>query len=104
MKIMSLPNNPLLLIHLREVKPEADSQATIFSRLLQVQTLWLTLSLRLKNTFSCSSEVLHVDTHTTFPKSHETSFRADSLDIGTGKVVLLVDELVKIDVLVEGHL
>jgi hypothetical protein len=70
---------------------------------LQVQTLWLTLSLRLKNTLSCGAEVFHVDPHTTLTEGHETSLGTDGLDVGTRKVVLLVDELVKIDILVERH-
>ena len=68
---------------------------------LQVQALWLTLRLRLKNTFPCGAEVLHVDAHTTLTERHETSFGVDGLDVGTRQVVLLVDELVKIAILVE---
>lgn len=71
---------------------------------LQVQALWLTLCLRLKDTFPCGAEVLHVNSHTTLTECHETSFGADGLDVGTRKVVLLVDELVEIDILVERHL
>jgi hypothetical protein len=69
----------------------------------QVQTLWLTLGLRLQYSLPCSAEVLHIDAHSSLTESQETSLGADGLDVGTGEVVLLVDELVKIDVLVEGH-
>lgn len=71
---------------------------------LQVQALWLTLRLRLEDTFPCGTEILHVDPHTTLTERHETSLGTDGLDVGTGKVVLLVDELVEIDILVERHL
>jgi hypothetical protein len=71
---------------------------------LQVQPLRLALSLRLEDTFPGGTEVLHVDPHTTLTERHETSLGTDGLDVGTGKVILLVDELVKINVFVERHL
>ena len=71
---------------------------------LQIQALGFTLSLRLKNTLPCGTEVLHVDPHTTLAERHKTCLGADGLDVSTRKVVLLVDELVKIDILVERHL
>ena len=71
---------------------------------LQIQALGFTLSLRLKNTLPCGTEVLHVDPHTTLAERHKTCLGADGLDVSTRKVVLLVDELIEVDVVTEGHL
>jgi hypothetical protein len=58
------------------------SDLTCFLR-LQIQALGFTLSLRLKNTLPCCTEVLHVDPHTTLAERHETSLGADGLDVST---------------------
>ena len=71
---------------------------------LQVQTLWLALALCLQDSFPRRAEVLHVHPHSSLAQGQKTGFGADGLDIGTRQVVLLVDELVEVDVLVEGHL
>lgn len=42
--------------------------------------------------------------HPAFSQRHQTSFRANGADIGTGEIVLLVDELIEVDVVTEGHL
>ena len=83
---------------------EYGTRRSFLSDRLQIQALWLTLSLRLKNTLPRSPEVLHIDPHTTLTESHESGFGADGLDVSTRKIVLLVDELVEIDILVERHL
>ena len=71
---------------------------------LQVQALWLTLSLGFQHSLSCSAEVFHIDAHSALAESHETGFGADGLDVGTGEVVLLIDKFIKIDVFIKGHL
>lgn len=91
-----------LLIHTREGLRFAN-RLLLKSR-LQVQTLWLTFRLRLQYSLPCSAEILHVDAHSPLTQSQETGLGADGLDVSTGEVVLLVDELIEIDVLVEGHL
>lgn len=70
---------------------------------LQVQTLRLTLALRLKHSLPCTPEIGHLHPHSALTKSHQTSFAANSLDIRTRQVVLLVDEFVEVDVVAEGH-
>ena len=79
---------------------EYGTRRSFLSDRLQIQALGFTLSLRLKNTLPRSSEVLHVDPHTTLTESHESGFRADGLDISTREVILLVDELVEINILI----
>jgi hypothetical protein len=101
---MTRSYEPCLLIHVQEALIFDLLPTPLLRLCLQVQALRLTVSLRLKNTLPCSPEVLHVDTHTTLTEGHETGFGADGLDISTGEVVLLVDELVEIDVHVERHL
>ena len=71
---------------------------------LQVQTLWLTLALRLEDAFPRRSKVFHLHSHPALPEGHETSFRTNSLNVRTGEIVLLVDELIEVDVFAEGHL
>lgn len=71
---------------------------------LQVQTLRLALCLCLQHALPGSTEVLHVHPHSSLAESQETSLGANGLDIGTGKVILLVDELIQVNVLVQGHL
>jgi hypothetical protein len=71
---------------------------------LQIQTLGLTLRLRLHHALPGRPEISHLHSHSTFAQGHETGLRADSLDIGTTEFVLLVDELVEVDVSAERHL
>src|SRR4051812_24584736 len=72
--------------------------------ILQVQSLRLTLTLCLKNPLPRSSEIGHLNTHSSFSKSQETSLGANCLDIRTGKIILLIDELLEIDIFIQGHL
>lgn len=71
---------------------------------LEIQSLRFTFALRLHHSFTSSAEVLHLHSHTALAESHHTRFRADGLDISTGEVVLLSDELVEVDILIERHL
>lgn len=71
---------------------------------LEIQPLRLPLSLRLHNPLPRAPEIGHLHPHPPFSQRHQPGLAADSLDIRAGEIVLLVDEFVKIDVGVEGHL
>jgi hypothetical protein len=94
-----------LLIQLSKAS-DSDKVHQLFTKRtsLQVQSLWLALCLRLKHSFSGSTEVFHVHPHSPLAESQQTGFGANGFDIGTGEVVLLVDKLVEVNVLVERHL
>lgn len=71
---------------------------------LQVQTLWLALILRLEHPIPRRSEVRHLHSHPALSQCHQTRLGADSLDISTRQVILLIYELFEVDILVERHL
>lgn len=72
---------------------------------LQVQALHrATILLRLHDAFPSRPEVVHLYAHATLPQSHKTSFSTNRPNICTGKIVLLVNELVEVDIVAEGHL
>ena len=72
---------------------------------LQVQSLHrATVLLRLHDALPGSTEILHLHSHPTLAQRHQTGFRANRSNIGSGEIVLLVDELVQIHVVTEGHL
>lgn len=72
---------------------------------LQVQPFDRTaVLLRLHNPFLGRTEVVHLHPHPAFSQRHQTSFCANGTDVGTGKIVLLVDELIEVDVIAERHL
>lgn len=74
------------------------------ARILQVQTLGLTLCLRLHDSLPRRSEVCHLHPHASLSQRHQASFRTYGFDVSSGEVILLVDELIKVDILVERHL
>jgi hypothetical protein len=104
---MSLPCRTCIYLYSYTVTEHTGKdmtwQFTVHPR-LQVQTLWLTFALCLQYSLSCRAEVLHVDTHSPLTESQQTRLGTNGLDVGTGQIVLLVDELVQIDVFVQGHL
>lgn len=72
---------------------------------LQIQPFNRTaILLRLHNPFLGRTEVVHLHSHPAFSQGHQTSFCANGTDVGTGKIVLLVDELIKVDIITERHL
>ena len=71
---------------------------------LQVQAFRLAFTLGLENPLSGRAEVSHLHSHPALTQSHEACLGAYGLDIGAGKIVLLVDELVEVDIVVERHL
>jgi hypothetical protein len=74
--------------------------ALVMPMQLQVQSLGLAFTLRLEYSLSCSSKVFHVDPHSALSQCHQPSLGADGLDIRTGQIILLVDELVKVNVFI----
>lgn len=72
--------------------------------MLQVQALGLAFLLRAQHSFASSSEVSHLDSHSALTEGHKTGLRADSLDVGTRKIILLGNELLQVNILVERHL
>lgn len=74
------------------------------AHILQVQSFRLTFSLGLHDSLPCRSEVRHLHPHAPLPQGHQPSFRANGLDVGSGEVILLIDKLVKLDIVVERHL
>lgn len=66
---------------------------------LQVKTFGLTLALCLEHTLSGLSEIGHVHSHSALSQCHETSFTAHGTDISAREVVLLVDKLLKLNIL-----
>ena len=84
--------------------PNYSMQPTFQPCSLQVQPFRLSLALRLQHTLSSLTEVIHLNPHPALTKGQQTGLGADSFDIGTRQVILLVDELVQIDILVERHL
>lgn len=61
------------------------------------------LALGLQDSLPRRPEVLHLDPHSSLTQGHQTGLGADGLDVGTGKVVFLVDELVEVNILIQGH-
>lgn len=79
------------------------SPSTIYR--LQVQALHrATVLLRLHDALTGRTEVVHLYPHATLPQSHETSLSTNCPNIRTGEIVLLVDKLVEVDIVAEGHL
>ena len=72
--------------------------------ILQVQPLDLLLSLGLHHIISRTPEIAHLHPHSPLPQSPQPSFGADGFDVGTAEIVLLRDELIEVDVGIEGHL
>jgi hypothetical protein len=70
---------------------------------LQVQPLRLPLTLCLQHSLPRRPKIRHLHPHSPLSKSHQTRLRANSLDIRTTKIILLVDELVEVDVAIQGH-
>jgi hypothetical protein len=71
---------------------------------LEVQALGFALALSLEYPLPGSSEVFHLDSHSTLPQRHETRLRADGFNIGAREVVLMADEFIKVDIFAQGHL
>lgn len=72
--------------------------------ILQIQSFWLAFTLSLHYSLTRRSEVCHLDSHSPFSQCEQACFGTDGFDVGPGKIVLLVDELIKLDVVAEGHL
>ena len=83
--------------------PPAPSNTPAAQPTLKVQPLNLLLRLRLHNPIPRGPKIAHLDPHPPFPQRHEPSFRADSLDVRTGELVFLPDELFELDVFAKGH-
>ena len=70
---------------------------------LQVQFVRHALRLRLHDPLPRAPKVGHLHPHAPLAQGQEPGFRANGFDVGAGEVVFLVDELVELDVVVEGH-
>mgnify|MGYP001658135480 CR=1 FL=1 len=72
---------------------------------LQVQTLHgATVLLRLHDTLPGSTEIVHLHPHPALSQSHQTSLSTDGTNVGSREIILLVDELLKVNIVTEGHL
>lgn len=72
---------------------------------LQIQPLdGTTVLLCLHNPFSGSTEIVHLHPHPALSQRHQTGLGTDGTNVGSGKVVLLVDKLIEIDIVTKGHL
>lgn len=72
---------------------------------LQIQPLDGTaVLLCLHNPFSGSTEIVHLHPHPALSQRHQTRLGTDGSNVGSGKVVLLVHELIEIDIVTKGHL
>lgn len=72
---------------------------------LQVQSLHgSTILLRLHDALTSRAEVIHLYPHPTLSESHQTRLGTNGPNIGTGKIILLADELIQVHVVTEGHL
>ncbi|KAI7491326.1 26S protease regulatory subunit [Hortaea werneckii] len=89
---------------MRTTSPLQSSSTHLFFTLLQVQPFWFAFTLRLEYILTRGAEVGHVDTHTPFTQGHHTSFGADGTNISTRQLVLLRDELLKVDIWRQVHL
>lgn len=70
---------------------------------LQVESLGLSLALGLEHALSCLPKVGHVDSHSPLSQSHETSLTAHGANVGTRKIILLVDKLFEINIVCQRH-
>ena len=77
--------------------------SAIFPFCLQVQPFWLSLTLRLHHALPSTPKIGHLHPHSPLSQSPQACLGANGLDICTGKIVLLVDKLIKVDVVVERH-
>lgn len=69
---------------------------------LQVQPLHrASVLLRLHDSFPGGTEIVHLHPHAALSQRHQPSFGANCADIGTGQIILLVDELIQVDVIAD---
>lgn len=63
-----------------------------------------TVLLGLHDALASRTEVIHLDSHTTLSQSHQTSFGTNGSNVGTGKIIFLVDKLIQVHIVTERHL
>lgn len=81
-----------------------DLDYTNTTRSLEVETLGCALLLAVEDIVLGLLKVLRRDLHAALAQRHQSGLRTDRLNVGAAEVVLCEDQVVKVDVLCQGHL